>query len=360
MTPAGSGEAGLRTVAVRKSFGARHVLDGVDLEVPAGSITAVLGRSGGGKTTLLRLIAGFERPDDGTITVGGVVVASPSQWVPAERRRIGIVPQEGALFPHLSVGQNVAFGLKRSPAAKARVVECLDLVGLADRIDARPQHLSGGEQQRVALARALAPEPSLVLLDEPFAALDATMRSHVRDEACAALRRAGATAVLVTHDQQEALAVADQIAVLADGRIVQSAPPEVVYGQPADLAVASFFGDSIVLPGRRDGTAVECALGVLDVHPASPPSGVEVLIVVRPEQLRLGGSVGRPGAVTARMVHAAFLGHESLVQLAVDGGSGRGREPLELTVRLHRRDVPSNHAAVVVEVDGPVMVFAPS
>ncbi|MDO9175233.1 MAG: ABC transporter ATP-binding protein, partial [Actinomycetota bacterium] len=207
---------------VRKAFGQQQVLHGIDLHVAAGAIVAVLGPSGCGKTTLLRLIAGFEQLDHGSITVAGQLAANrggagPTLSLPPERRRVGVVPQEGALFPHLDVAGNVGFGLRRG--SDARVAEVLALVGLAGFEKKRPSQLSGGQQQRVALARALAPKPSLVLLDEPFSSLDAAMRGQVREEVFEVLRAANATAILVTHDQQEALSVADQVAVLLAGRI---------------------------------------------------------------------------------------------------------------------------------------------
>ncbi len=217
-----------------KAFGAQPVLAGLDLEVPAGSLTAILGPSGSGKTTLLRLLAGFERADAGTIGIGGVLVDGPGVHLPPERRRIGYVPQEGSLFPHLTVAGNVGFGLPaRQHGARQRrggkVEALLETVGLAGFGLRYPHQLSGGQQQRVALARALAIEPAVVLLDEPFASLDAHLRASVRADVQEIFRRAGTTAVLVTHDQDEALSVADRVAALRDGRIAQCAPPEDLY-----------------------------------------------------------------------------------------------------------------------------------
>jgi iron(III) transport system ATP-binding protein len=222
-----------------KAFGAQPVLAGLDLEVPAGSLTAILGPSGSGKTTLLRLLAGFERADAGTIGIGGVLVDGPGVHLPPERRRIGYVPQEGSLFPHLTVAGNVGFGLPaRQHGARQRrggkVEALLETVGLAGFGRRYPHQLSGGQQQRVALARALAIEPAVVLLDEPFASLDAHLRASVRADVQEIFRRAGTTAVLVTHDQDEALSVADRVAALRDGRIAQCAPPEDLYRRPAD------------------------------------------------------------------------------------------------------------------------------
>ena len=219
---------------VTKAFGATTVLTGVDLHVPAGSFTALLGPSGCGKTTLLRLIAGFDEPDAGTIAVADRVVVGSGQR-PARSRGIGFVPQEGGLFPHLTVAANVAFGLpRRQRKDRARIAALLDLVGLSpDLAERAPHQLSGGQQQRVALARALAPQPSLVLLDEPFSSLDAGLREETRAGVAAALSAAGATTVLVTHDQAEALSMADQVAVMRGGRLVQRTDPRTLYRRPS-------------------------------------------------------------------------------------------------------------------------------
>ena len=216
--------SGFEITDLHKSFGAQQVLGGLQLVAEAGSFTAVLGTSGSGKTTLLRLLAGFDRPDRGTIAIGGLVVDDETRHLAPEQRRIGYVPQEGTLFPHLSVEGNIGFGLDRGNR-RARVAELLELVGLVGLGRRYPHQLSGGQQQRVALARALAIEPELVLLDEPFASLDTSLRASVRDEVRMILRASGTTAVLVTHDQDEALSLADRVAVLRHGAIAQYAPP---------------------------------------------------------------------------------------------------------------------------------------
>ena len=246
------------SLAVRdlhKRFGPHSVLAGVDLEVPAGSFTAILGPSGSGKTTLLRVLAGLERADRGTVMIGSTVVDGGDdqreRYVPAERRRIGYVSQEGSLFPHLNVEANVGFGLPRRDRGGRRVHELLDAVGLSELGHRYPHQLSGGQQQRVAVARALAVGPQAVLLDEPFAALDAQLRASVRSDVRDILRAAGTTALLVTHDQDEALSVADFVAVIRNGRIAQFAAPADLYARPVDAELARFVGAANLLKGAR-------------------------------------------------------------------------------------------------------------
>ena len=274
----------MRQVAVtglHKAFGAHPVLTGVDLEVPAGSLTAILGPSGSGKTTLLRLMAGFERLDAGTIGIGDVLVDGPGVYVAPERRRIGYVPQEGNLFPHLTVAGNVGFGLtarERRGGKRVKVDAMLETVGLGGFGRRYPHQLSGGQQQRVALARALAIEPAVVLLDEPFASLDASLRAGLRADVQEIFHRAGTTAVLVTHDQDEALSTADWVAVLRDGKIAQCAPPDDLYRRPADAALASFVGDANLLEGvlaerRREDDARPPAAGPRRDHPGDRGPG---------------------------------------------------------------------------------------
>src|SRR5579863_5016331 len=217
-----------------KAFGGHCVLTDLDLEVPAGSLTAILGPSGSGKTTLLRILAGFEQADTGTVRIGDAVVDGVGTHVPPERRRIGYVPQEGSLFPHLNVIANVGFGLPSRQRSSRQITDLLDAVGLTDLGKRYPHELSGGQQQRVALARALAIRPDVVLLDEPFASLDAHLRASIRTDVQEVFRRAGTTAVLVTHDQDEALSTADRVAVLRNGKIAQCAAPQDLYDRPAD------------------------------------------------------------------------------------------------------------------------------
>lgn len=297
---------------VSKRYGSVVALDIVDLTAPDGSLTAILGPSGSGKTTLLRLVAGFERPDTGSIALGSRVVAEArGPFVSPERRRVGLVPQESALFPHLSVAGNIGFGVPR-PERTMRVSELLDLVGLAGYQNRRPYELSGGEQARVALARALAPRPEVVLLDEPFAALDVALRTELREDVRGVLHATGATGVLVTHDQEEALSVADQVAVMRAGRVAQVAVPVDLYRRPADLEVARFVGTGVEFRTTvRQGMA-ETPLGTLAVDADALGPGV---VLVRPEQLALGTS-GVPG----RVCSVAFYGHDAVLQVEVAGG----------------------------------------
>ena len=240
-------------------YGGADVLDHLDLEVPSGSLAAVLGTSGSGKTTLLRVLAGFIRPSRGSVSFGERVVAragtdAQDAFVPPEKRRVGIVPQEGALFPHLNVSANVGFGLPRG--SRARIDEVLEMVDMGAYAQARPHDLSGGQQQRVALARALAPRPDIILFDEPFSALDAGMRTQLRAQVREVLRDQGTTAVLVTHDQDEALSTADLVAVMRHGRIVQTGTPREIYEAPIDLGVARFVGDAVELPATTDADGI--------------------------------------------------------------------------------------------------------
>jgi iron(III) transport system ATP-binding protein len=336
--------AALRVAQVHAGYPGAPVLRGVDLEVPSGALAAVLGGSGCGKTTLLRAIAGFHPVQAGTIHLGERLVAGHGVDIAPEKRRVGLVPQEGSLFGHLSVAANVAFGLGRAARRGGRVEEMLELVGLAGYAGRMPAELSGGQQQRVALARALAPGPALVLLDEPFTALDAGLRAEVREQVRLALRAAGATAVLVTHDQQEALGAADIVAVLRDGRVVQSGPPRAVYGEPVDLGVGEFVGEAVVLPATVRAGRAQTLLGVL---PVQAPDG-SGRVLVRPEQLRLTSPQG--GRVRATVTEVLFHGHDTTVLLDVDGVAVR--------CRTAGPDAPDVGTPVDVCVDGPARFYA--
>jgi iron(III) transport system ATP-binding protein len=338
----------LAVTGVCKAFGARTILKDITLTVVSGSLLAVLGPSGSGKTTLLRLICGFERTDRGTIRLGDTLVSGPGVHVPAERRHIGYVAQDGALFPHLSVADNIAFGLPRRERRRHhRVAELLELVGLSQAYAHRPpQELSGGEQQRVSLARALAPQPGLVLLDEPFSSLDAGLRVETRQAVAAALRRTGATAVLVTHDQAEALSMGDAVAVLRDSTLVQVAEPETLYRRPADIALARFLGEAVVLPGETVGDQVRCLLGTFPLIQPCAAGAVEVLI--RPEQIRLAApGCGHPATVDA----VTYYGHDCSVALIAEGLA----EPLTALVPGYAS--PHAGTAVALRVEGPVAAY---
>jgi len=335
---------------VAKSFGGRQVLEGIDLEVPQGNLTAVLGPSGCGKTTLLRIIAGFVHPDAGVVRLGGLpVVGAGHRALPPQRRRVGYVPQEGALFPHLDVSANITFGLPRGLRRGPRLADMLDLVELPRGVASRyPHELSGGQQQRVALARALAPDPAVVLLDEPFSSLDASLREGTGRAVARALHAAGATAILVTHDQGEALSLADQVAVMRAGRLAQVAAPPELYRSPADTEVATFVGRAAVLPGHVTDGFAQCALG--EVVVGSSDVRGDALVVVRPEQITM--SSPRDGLVEARVADVTFYGHDTAVHLEVLP-SGPA-----VVARIFGVQVPARGAVVSLEVSGQVTAFA--
>jgi iron(III) transport system ATP-binding protein len=310
--------AAVRLRGVARSYGPIAAVRDVDLEVGHGEVLALLGPSGCGKTTTLRLIAGFETPDAGTIEVGGREVAGPDTSVPPEKRRVGMVFQDYALFPHLTVAQNVAYGL--SNGKKARITEVLALAHLDGLGSRMPHELSGGQQQRVALARALAPGPEVVLLDEPFSNLDAALRVRVRAEMRDILADAGATAIFVTHDQEEALSLADEVAVMMDGTIAQRAAPEVLYHSPASRRVAEFVGEANFIPGTHENGRLSCALGEV---PACGECTGHVEAMLRPEALRLRSLPN--GQVTdqesgATVISREFFGHDQLIKLRLDSG----------------------------------------
>lgn len=330
----------------------RTVLSGVNLSVPSGTLTAILGASGSGKTTLLRVIMGFLAADAGTVTVGSRIVADPGRvHLRPNQRAIAYVAQEGALFPHLNVAANVGFGLARSERQRGnRVTEALDLVGLdPSYADREPHELSGGEQRRVALARALAPRPAVVLLDEPFSGLDAALRSETRAAVVGALAAAGTTAVLVTHDQGEALSTGREVAVLRDGHLVQTGAPETVYRTPADLDVAHFVGEAVVVPGDAQQEAVVCTLGRLLIR--GEPAIGRVSVMIRPEQIRLN-QVERDDGVAANVVSQTFYGPESVLHLELADGS-----QTVVTARTFDGSGAQPGDLVTLHVDGPVAVY---
>ena len=349
--------AEIRIEGLSKAFGERSVLRGVDLDVSSGRLVAILGASGSGKTTLLRLLCGFERADGGRIALNRQLVCAPGLHVPPERRRIGYVAQEGALFPHLSVAQNILFGLSRRARRSrdaGRAEALLEPVGLPASYASRPPHeLSGGEQQRVALARALAPDPQLVLLDEPFSSLDAALRVGTRQAVAAALEAAGTTALLVTHDQAEALSMGHRVAVLRDGKLVQVACPEALYRRPIDADLARFVGEAVLLRGTARAGHVSCALGILALASGMPEGEVEVML--RPEQLRLGRPERTPGELSARVEGVTFYGAGARVRLWLSVGG----ESVELLARVPGHAAPRSGETVAVTVSGEVVAFAP-
>ncbi len=304
-----------------KRYGPVRAVDRVSLAVGQGEIVVLLGPSGCGKTTTLRLIAGLEAPDEGSVAIDGAVVSSPAGVVPPERRRIGMVFQHYALFPHLTVAQNVAYGLPRG-AVQARAAEMLALVGLGPLAGRMPHELSGGQQQRVALARALAPRPAVLLLDEPFSNLDARLRSMVRLEVRDLLKAGGITAVFVTHDQEEALCIGDRIAVLNGGRLEQIGTPEAVYHLPASRFVAEFMGHTGFLPGRVVPGGIETEIGPAR-QPVGHPVGATVQVVVRPDDVMLmaDGAAERVAAgVAGRVAGQVFQGMHRLYRVALPSG----------------------------------------
>jgi iron(III) transport system ATP-binding protein len=341
---------------LHKSFGTNAVLAGVDLTVPTGSLTAILGPSGSGKTTLLRLIAGFERIDRGAITLGGTVVDAPgSAWVASERRRIGYVPQEGSLFPHLTVSKNIGFGLPRAARGGGRVDELLELIGMEGLGGRYPHQLSGGQQQRVALARALATRPDLVLLDEPFSALDPSLRSGVRADVKRLLRAAGATALLVTHDQDEALSLADRVAVIRVGRVCQCDTPQGLYDDPTDTEVAGFIGEANLVPGvlGSDGS-VRTAFGELPCHcrAASRNGDRDAVVLIRPEQVKLCPA-GPAGGLCGRVLEREYHGHDSVIRVKAEEQGA----PSVILARIAGQVPYQVGSSVAVTVEGPVVAW---
>jgi iron(III) transport system ATP-binding protein len=343
----------LEVKGLAKSFHANTVLHDIDLDLQPGTTTAVVGSSGCGKTTLLRLIAGFEAPDDGTITIDGRQVASPESAVAPHRRGVGYVAQDGALFPHLTVGQNIGYGLRGTARGevRARVSELLETVSLAaSYASRRPHQLSGGQQQRVALARALARHPVLMLLDEPFSALDTGLRASTRKAVARLLTNAGVTTLLVTHDQEEAMSIADQVAVMRDGRFTQVGSPQQVYRHPIDRFTAEFLGDCISLPCTVASGVADCVLGRIPVQ--GPTADGPATVVLRPEQLVAtvvsdSERLDRVGTVIA----ADFLGHDVLLTIDPAGDTP------PIIVRQHSLNPPPIDAKVRIEVMGNGVVL---
>lgn len=305
----------IEATGLSKTFGEVAALGGFDIAVEEGQTLTLLGPSGCGKTTALRVIAGFERPDAGLVSVGGVAVEGPGLHVPPEKRRVGMVFQDYALFPHLTVAANVSYGLvKRDRDRKdlTRVGEVLELVGLSGTEKRLPHELSGGQQQRVALARALAPRPAVILLDEPFSNLDASLRQRVRRELKEILQEARATALFVTHDQEEALSLSDLVAVMKEGRVVQVATPPELYRVPSDPWVAGFLGDADFVSATASNGQVETAVGTF----ATDHDG-KVLVMFRPERVLVTPHADGEAVVASR----EYFGHDQLVTVVLGDGS---------------------------------------
>lgn len=304
---------------VSKRYGKVQALDQVSVEATSGMRTAVVGPSGSGKTTLLRMIAGFETPDGGRVSVGGEMLADAATSVPAHLRSIGIVAQDGALFPHLTVADNIGFGISRTDRQRnERILSLLDMVELDQgMLSRRPHQLSGGQQQRVALARALACRPRLMLLDEPFSALDTGLRENMRKTVSRLLQSAGVTTILVTHDQEEALSFADRVVVMREGRVVQAGTPLELYFHPKDRATALFMGDAVLLPAIAKGSIANCALGNVSI--AGHHKG-KVEIMLRPEQIRIASDSGSDDT-TGQVVDVEFSGATSTIAVALNGAA---------------------------------------
>jgi iron(III) transport system ATP-binding protein len=317
-------ELAVRVSGLRRAFGDVVAVDAVDLDVRPGEMLTVLGPSGCGKTTVLRLIAGLDTPDAGTIEIGGRRVAGAGAAVPPERRRVGMVFQDVALFPHLTVRDNIGYGLRGDADREVRVRELLDLIDLPDAAERMPHQLSGGMQQRVAVARALAPRPDVVLLDEPFSSLDAALRTQLRGDVREILRAAGAAAIFVTHDQDEALTLGDRMAIMVRGRVEQVGPPEVVYGEPASPFVATFVGTANLVHGEvRDGRAETRfgAVAVIGRGQSRADDGARGLVVLRPEHLEVREAPDGPADAGAwRVLRRRFTGTEILYEVAATDG----------------------------------------
>ena len=334
---------------VSRRFGRTAAVADVSLRLEPGEIACLLGPSGCGKTTLLRIAAGIDKPDSGRLLFDGQEMAGPKRFVPPEKRNIGLMFQDFALFPHLSILENVAFGLKNLPREEARTIarHALERVGLARYAASYPHHLSGGEQQRVALARALVPRPQVMLMDEPFSGLDQRLRESVRAETLTLLRETRASCLLVTHDPVEAMGLADRIFLMRQGRLVQAGTPEELYRKPADAAATRFFSDTNEMQGRVTGRGVETPLGIFSCPPGL--AGPKVLVMIRPQGLRR--AEGEPG-VEGLVTETRFQGDDVKCTVLFKGLD----EPL--TALVDARSAPARGAACRFAADAQhVFVF---
>ncbi|MHC8351158.1 ABC transporter ATP-binding protein [Pseudomonas sp. RT4P38] len=349
--------------SISKSYGAYQALESINLSVPTGSRTVIVGPSGSGKTTLLRMIAGFEFPDTGRLSLNGQTLVDDTHEVPAHQRLIGYVPQDGALFPHMTVAANIGFGLSSKGGAKQeRIAELMDSVALdANMANRWPHELSGGQQQRVALARALAQQPRLMLLDEPFSALDTGLRGAMRKMVARLLTDAGVTTILVTHDQSEALSFADQLAVMRDGRLVQSGHPLDLYRYPDDEQTALFLGDAVVMPARIEAGWAHCDLGRIPVN--NHRNNKSAQIMLRPEQLQLVSlqpSSTKAAGCRAVVTERDFSGNTCTLTVELETLAS-GRQPgRSLMVRSSGLYAPPAGSAVHVSTIGHAHVLSES
>lgn len=330
---------------ITKRYGQQVAVNDVSLSIEEGDLLVLLGRSGCGKTTMLRLIAGLERPESGEIWLAGQPVSRGNLWVPAEERRVGMVFQDYALFPHIDVLNNVTFGINGQRKEKQkRALEVLELVGLAGYEKRMPHELSGGQQQRVALARALAPQPHVLLLDEPFSNLDAALRTQVRSEVRDILREAGTTSVFVTHDQEEALSLSDKVAVMFGGELAQMGTPFELYTRPNSKRVASFIGESNLIPAQAHGNHANSPLG--QVRLLQPQQG-EVELLIRPEMLHL---LPTDEGTVATVLWREYYGHNQRIGLRLEDGT-------ELVARQDAQIVYEVGQQVRVSVYAPLLAF---
>jgi iron(III) transport system ATP-binding protein len=354
---------GLRLQGITHAFGAKKAVDDVSLAVEPGQLVCLLGPSGCGKTTLLRIAAGLEPLQKGSVALDGCAVAEPGYAVPPEQRGVGLVFQDYALFPHLDVTGNVAFGLAKLPAAgrAARIAETLAQVGREDYARAWPHELSGGQQQRVALARALAPKPRVVLMDEPFSGLDARLRESIRDDTLHVLKKSGAATLMVTHDPEEAMFMADRIAVMRDGRIEQAGTPDEIYAKPASAFVARFFGQVNEVAAIVAGGYAHTPFG--RVPAPGWKEGADVKVVIRPEGVRLAGipDTAPEPACPAKVLAARLLGRSSWVHLCLGRGAEEGHaEHVHFHARVPGRYLPPEGDIQAVELDpAQAFVFPP-
>ncbi len=334
---------GLHIVGVSHAFGNNRVLDKIGMMIPAGDLVCLLGPSGCGKTTLLRLAAGLEKLQSGSIIVDDVTVAGEGTHVAPEHRRIGLMFQDYALFPHLSITENVAFGLTGAAKAGERVMEMLDQVGMTAHAAKYPHMLSGGQQQRVALARALAPEPRLLLLDEPFSGLDTNMRGQIREQTLGVLKRSGVATLMVTHDPEEAMFMADRIKIMGDsGRILQAGRPHEIYYHPNHELVANMFGLMNRIEGVVEKERVETPLGV--VRAPGLEDGLPVQVLIRPEGVVLETN-GSEGGTPVEVLSTHLLGHDNIVRARIIGGGP------EFYVRIHHTFEPELRHRIEARID---------